>query len=64
MLFYRTTQEMINEFSFLNDQDLINNVVIENTYKFNDACEKVKIGVDGLYTPTIPGSDEKFNEIV
>ncbi|MDE5651662.1 MAG: PHP domain-containing protein, partial [Ureaplasma sp.] len=62
---YRTTEQMLNEFSFLNDDNLINDIVINNPNKilklFNLPILPVK---EKLYPPSIPGVNEKIkNEV-
>lgn len=63
-LFCRTTKEMIEEFSFLDDENLINEIVIENTYKFAELFSKINIVKDKLYTPYIEGVDDKLKNQV
>lgn len=59
----RTTQEMLDEFQFLNDEKLINEIVIDNSMKLADQFEFVKPIKSGLYTPTIVNVDKKLREL-
>ncbi|MDE7221962.1 MAG: PolC-type DNA polymerase III, partial [Ureaplasma sp.] len=62
---YRTTEQMLNEFNFLNDHNLINDIVINNPNKilesFDFSISPIK---EKLYPPSIPGVNEKIrNEV-
>ena len=62
-LYYRTTPEMIEEFSFLKDGSLINEIVVDNTNEIADLFEKDIIPIKNeLCTPSIPGAEEKLKE--
>ncbi|AHF57985.1 PolC-type DNA polymerase III [Spiroplasma eriocheiris] len=61
--FLRTTNEMLAEFNFLNDEKLAYEIVVENTNKIADQIEKVQIIKDKLYTPSIEGSDQLLKEL-
>ena len=61
-LYFRTTQEMLNEFAYLGEETA-REVVIENTNKIADMCEVIQPIPDGTYPPRIPGSDEELREI-
>jgi DNA polymerase-3 subunit alpha (Gram-positive type) len=64
-LFYnRTTKEMLEEFSFIGDKQLLEDIVINNTYKFANECENIDILLKGLYTPKIEGVNEKLRHLV
>jgi len=57
----RTTDEMLKEFSFLNDEKLINEIVIENTHIFaNEIGNDIKPIKDKLYVPEM----ENVNELL
>lgn len=56
----RTTKEMLDEFSFLDDQSLINEIVIENTNILAEQFEKVEAIKSGLYAPEIADVDKKL----
>jgi DNA polymerase-3 subunit alpha (Gram-positive type) len=64
-LHLRTTKEMLSEFAFLNDEQLIQKIVIDNTYDFiskiDDDIQPLK---HGLYTPKIDGVENKLKEKV
>ena len=62
-LFFRTTQEMIEEFSFLGDANLSKEIVVTNTNMLADKIEKVVIIKDGLFTPIFDNSDKKLEEL-
>ena len=59
----RMTEEMIREFGWLNDTDLIRRIVIENPKKLFDMIEEVRPVPKGTFPPTIEGSDEKLRQI-
>lgn len=60
-LHYRTTNEMLNEFAFLNDSNLINEIVIDNTVKIAEKFEKNIIPIKNeLCSPSIEGAEEKL----
>lgn len=60
-LHYRTTQEMLNEFSFLNDSKLINEIVIDNPNQIASMFEtNIQPIKNQLFSPSIPGAEEKL----
>ncbi|WP_374697127.1 PolC-type DNA polymerase III [Spiroplasma endosymbiont of Polydrusus formosus] len=61
--FLRTTTEMINEFKFLGDDELIYEIVVTNPNRIADQIEKVEIIKDKLYTPKIECSDQLLKEL-
>jgi DNA polymerase-3 subunit alpha (Gram-positive type) len=64
-LHLRTTDEMLNEFAFLNDQSLIQKIVIDNAYEFANAIDNgIQPLRHGLYTPKIDGVEEKMRSKV
>ncbi|EIE41037.1 DNA polymerase III PolC [Mycoplasmopsis canis UF31] len=64
-LSYKTTQEMLEQFSFLGDIDLIKEIVIENTnYIASQVEDKIQIIKDGLFTPEFDDSKNKLPELV
>jgi DNA polymerase-3 subunit alpha (Gram-positive type) len=64
LFYFMTTEEMKNEFSFINDRKLINEIVVDNTYDFKDKFEHNNILIKGLFTPKIDGVDQKLSELV
>ena len=61
-LFYRTTNEMLAEFSYLGE-DLAREVVITNPNAIADQIEEIRPIPKGTYPPSIPGSDEDLTNI-
>ncbi|SHE93187.1 DNA polymerase-3 subunit alpha [Caldanaerobius fijiensis DSM 17918] len=62
-LYFKTTEEMLEEFSYLGP-DIAKEVVIENTNKIADMVEVIKPIPDETYTPKIPGAEEELWEMV
>ena len=62
-LYFRTTEEMLEEFSYLGDRAY--EVVVENTNKINVQIERFKPvpDRDQLYAPTIPGAKQKVKSL-
>ena len=61
-LYLRTTEEMLAEFDYL-DKDLAYSAVVTNPNKIADSVEILKPIPDGLYSPAIPGADEKITDM-
>lgn len=61
--YYHTTEEMLNKFDYL-DEELKKEIIIENTHKLNSMTDELKIVPDELFTPEIPGVDEKLETMV
>jgi len=59
---FRTTDEMIDAFSFL-DHDLARQLVIDNPVMLAEKIEQVYPVKDRLYTPTIEGAETNLSEI-
>ncbi|MBR2811627.1 MAG: PolC-type DNA polymerase III, partial [Solobacterium sp.] len=59
----RFTDEMKEEFAWLDDPQLIEEIVIENPKKLFDMIEEVRPVPAGTFPPTIEGSDDKLREI-
>ena len=55
-LYLRTTEEMLEEFSYLGDR--AKEVVITNTNKIADMCEKIQPVKDGSYPPSIENCEQ------
>nr|WP_204122825.1 PolC-type DNA polymerase III [Lacticaseibacillus mingshuiensis] len=61
---FRSTQEMLDEFSWLGD-DTAHQIVVENTHKVADMIDGAITPVkDDLYTPKIPGVKENLRNDV
>ncbi|UUD35345.1 PolC-type DNA polymerase III [Mycoplasmopsis caviae] len=61
---FLTTEEMLEQFAFLNDKELIENIVINNTNKIADMCDRIQIIKDKLYTPDFENSGQKLHDLV
>ncbi len=61
-VYFKTTTEMLEEFSFLG-KEKAEEVVVGNTLKIVDEIEDVKPIKDDLYTPRIEGADEEMREM-
>lgn len=61
-LYFRTTDEMLKEFDYL-DEATRNEVVITNTNLVADWIEDIKPVPTGTYNPVIPGSDEEIETL-
>ena len=58
-IYLRTTEEMLEEFSYLGE-DVAREVVIENTNKIADMCERIRPIPEGRYEPDLPGAKEEL----
>lgn len=61
-LYFRTTAEMLDEFSYLGEQKAYE-VVVENTNMISDSIEFIKPIPDGNFPPFIEGAEEQLNSI-
>src|SRR5699024_5423915 len=59
---FRTTDEMLHEFSFLGEH-VAEEIVIDNPQKIVEQVGDVKPIKDGLYTPEIDGANEEVKEL-
>ena len=61
-LYFRTTEEMMNEFSFLTDDEKYE-LVIKNTNKIFDMCEIIEVIIETGGVPFSPKIDNSINEV-
>lgn len=61
-LYFRTTDEMLSEFSYLGEETA-KEIVIDNPNKIADMCDIMKPFPDGTFQPSIEGSEEQLREI-
>lgn len=61
---FRNTEEMLASFAWLEDEELIRAIVIDNPKKIASMCDVIRPIHDKLYTPVIEGSDDKLRKIV
>lgn len=61
-LFFRTTDEMMREFEFL-EKEIAEEIVIDNTIKISEMLEDIKPIPDGTFPPVIEGSDTELREM-
>ncbi|MGX7111952.1 PolC-type DNA polymerase III [Gemella cuniculi] len=59
---FLTTEEMLKEFSYL-DEELCKEIVIENTHKISNMIEVVVPLKDKLYTPNIEGAADEVRDL-
>lgn len=56
---FRSTNEMLNDFSFL-PEDICQKIVVDNTVKIADMIKPIKIIQDKLYAPVFDGCNEEI----
>ena len=61
---FRSTHEMLDDFAFLQDEDLIREIVITNTNRIADMLEPLKPTKDRLYPPYIKDCDTNLIKLV
>lgn len=61
-LYFRTTEEMLREFSYLGE-DVAKEVVIYNTQKIADKIEEIKPIPDETFPPKIEGAEEDIKKM-
>ncbi len=59
----RLTQEMKDEFAWLDDPELVEQIVIENPRRIFESLEEIRPVPDGTYPPHIEGSDRLLKEV-
>ncbi|WP_164491632.1 PolC-type DNA polymerase III [Staphylospora marina] len=59
---FRTTNEMLEEFSYLGEEKA-REVVVDNPRRIADAIEEIKLLPDGTNTPVIEGADQELSEM-
>ena len=60
-LYFRTTQEMLDEFKYLGNR--AKELVIDNPRKIAELCENVKPVPSGTFPPVIEGADDEFRSM-
>lgn len=61
-LYFRTTEEMLAEFSYLGEETA-KEIVIDNPNKIADKIEVMRAFPDGVFQPSIEGSEEELTRI-
>ncbi|HUS88704.1 MAG TPA: PolC-type DNA polymerase III, partial [Desulfosporosinus sp.] len=61
-LFYKTTEEMLQEFAYLGEEEALE-VVVRAPKRICDEIEALKPFPDELFTPSIPGAEEKIEKM-
>lgn len=59
----RLTNEMLDEFAWLKDEELIQKIVIDNPNSLFDVIEDVRPVPSGTFAPHIEGSEDKLKEV-
>ncbi|WP_051617774.1 PolC-type DNA polymerase III [Mycoplasmopsis iners] len=61
---FLSTNEMLEQFSFLKDEQLIKEIVIDNTNKIANMCENIEVIKKGLFKPEFDNSPVKLKDLV
>lgn len=64
LMHMRSTKEMMDELAFLYDHSLLQEIVVDNAYKFVEGCSKIEIIKKGLFAPKIKDVDKLLTELV
>jgi DNA polymerase-3 subunit alpha (Gram-positive type) len=59
----RMTAEMMKEFEWLNDPQLVHEIVIDNPHRIFDMIDDIQPVPSGTFPPHIEGSDKKLEEV-
>ncbi|WP_407946512.1 PolC-type DNA polymerase III [Pediococcus claussenii] len=59
---FRTTDEMLSDFSFLGDKQA-RKIVIENTNQIADSVDDISPVKNKLYTPKMPGAEDRIRQL-
>ena len=62
-LYFRTTDEMLEEFAYLGGETAYE-AVVRNPNAIADMCEEIKLLPDGLFPPKIENSDGQLKDLV
>lgn len=62
--YFMNTQELKNEFAFLENEDLVHEIVVKNSHKIASQVEKIEIIKKELYSPKFDNSHLKLPEFL
>lgn len=62
-LYYRTTEEMLDEFRYLGESEALE-VVVENPLRIAAQCDEIRPVPEGHYSPRIEGAAERITRLV
>ena len=61
-LYFKTTEEMLEEFKYLGEE-MAQEVVVENTHRISDMIEQVRPIPTGFYPPKIEGAEDEVRKM-
>lgn len=61
-LWFKTTEEMLDEFAYLGEKEAYE-VVVENSQKIADMCDKLKPVPDGKFPPGMENSEQELTDM-
>ncbi|MFW5885402.1 MAG: PolC-type DNA polymerase III [Halanaerobium sp.] len=61
-IYYRTTEEMLDEFAYFGEE-IAREIVVDNPNQIADQIDKIKPIPDGLFTPEIEGAEAEIREM-